>query len=238
MTEGQILVDGINLTRIPRKRIPRDWDLIETLLAYAPFRLMFEDNPDLTLTLHISGPVPAEHTEDLREVVDGFRRVLETVPPFIARRLFLAMSAGKLGHSTFQGRGLDHLSIADLYHLADLVLLPSSTEGRGLPILEAAAAGLPVVCSRYHPREVFEALIGRKLKKKRRIRYTRFPGGRFPTDLLQEITDRVFLHDASSEMRVHNRCAVAARYSMREVTHTFATAIEWLEGAHLDPKEE
>jgi len=131
---------------VPRKRIPRDWELIGTLFEYAPFLSMFEENPELTLTLHVTGPVPAEHEEDLRAVLAGFKRVLSGVPGYIGRRIYLALSAGKLAHSTFQGRGLDHLNLADLYHLADLVMLPSSTEGRGLPILEAAATGLPLIC--------------------------------------------------------------------------------------------
>jgi len=217
---------------VPRKRIPRDWDLIETLFGYAPFRSMFEDNPELTLTLHVTGPVPAEHEADLRAILAGFKRVLGSVPSYIGRRIYLALSAGKLAHSTFQGRGVDHLSIADLYHLADLVMLPSSTEGRGLPILEAAAAGLPLICSRYHPREVFEAVIGSDLKKRRRIRYMRFPEKRIGTELLQEITDLVFLPAVSAGLRLHNRRAVAARFGMRELTHSFSVGLAVLAGTN------
>jgi len=215
---------------VPRKRIPRDWDLIESLFQYLPFRLMFEENPELTLTLHVTGPVPAEHEEDLRDVIGGFKHVLRGLPDHIGRRVYLALSAGKLGHSTFQGRGLDHLSIADLYHLADLVTLPSATEGRGLPILEAAAAGLPLICSRYHPREVFEAVIGHELEERGRIRYLHFPEGRIGTALLQEITDLVFLPSASAALSLHNRRAMAARYSKRELTHSFGVAIDMLAG--------
>ena len=35
----------------------------------------------------------------------------------------------------------------DLYRLADLLLLPSHDEGFGIPILEAAAHRMPIVCS-------------------------------------------------------------------------------------------
>ncbi len=215
---------------VPRKRIPRDWELIGTLLQYAPFRSMFEENPELTLTLHVTGPVPAEHEEDLRDVVTGFRRVLSGAPHDIGRRIYLLLSAGKLGKSTLHARGPDQLSMADLYHVADLVMLPSETEGRGLPILEAAAAGLPLVCSQYHPREVFDAITGRNLKNSSRIQYSHFPDGRFGTELLQEITDLVFRPSVSSKLRHHNRRAVAARYSMPALTHSFQVGLDILAG--------
>ncbi|HSL27568.1 MAG TPA: glycosyltransferase family 4 protein [Anaerolineales bacterium] len=41
--------------------------------------------------------------------------------------------------------------IFDLYHLADALFLPSREEGFGIPILEAAIAGLPVFCSDIPP---------------------------------------------------------------------------------------
>ena len=37
--------------------------------------------------------------------------------------------------------------MADLYALADALLLPSEAEGFGIPVLEAGAHGLPVICS-------------------------------------------------------------------------------------------
>jgi glycosyltransferase involved in cell wall biosynthesis len=41
--------------------------------------------------------------------------------------------------------------IADFFHLADALLLPSQEEGFGIPILEAGLAGLPVFCSDIPP---------------------------------------------------------------------------------------
>ena len=45
------------------------------------------------------------------------------------------------------GRSADDHEVADLYALADALVFPSSSEGFGLPILEAAADRLPIVCS-------------------------------------------------------------------------------------------
>jgi glycosyltransferase involved in cell wall biosynthesis len=41
--------------------------------------------------------------------------------------------------------------IADLFHLADALILPSYEEGFGIPILEAGLAGIPVFCSDIPP---------------------------------------------------------------------------------------
>ncbi|MBI2300477.1 MAG: glycosyltransferase, partial [Armatimonadetes bacterium] len=51
--------------------------------------------------------------------------------------------------------------LADLYALADVVLLPSSTEGFGLPLLEAGLHRVPIVCSDLPAlREVVPLVIG------------------------------------------------------------------------------
>lgn len=213
---------------LTRKRIERDWELIRTLLEYGPFRTAFEANPEATLTLHVTGPVPLEHRDDLRLILDAYRRTLEAVAPALRPRLFQLFSAGHLGHSSFQEHSPHNLTVADLYHLSDLVLLPSATEGRGLPILESAAAGRPLVCSRYEPREVFADVIGEALAPDLRIHYAALPEEHINTALLQEVTDMVFLPENDGGRRLHNRRALAGRYGMRDVVHTFADSLNRL----------
>ena len=75
------------------------------------------------------------------DVVDAYRTTLDELPPDIARRVFLALSAGWQSHPTDD----DDIDIVDIYQLADLVMFPSLTEGRGLPIVEASAASVPGV---------------------------------------------------------------------------------------------
>jgi len=55
------------------------------------------------------------------------------------------------------GRSADDGLVADLYALADAMVLPSSSEGFGLPIVEAAVNRLPIVCSDL---AVFRSLAG------------------------------------------------------------------------------
>ncbi len=45
------------------------------------------------------------------------------------------------------GRSADERLVADLYAVADALILPSASEGFGLPMLEAAVARLPIVCT-------------------------------------------------------------------------------------------
>jgi hypothetical protein len=62
---------------VDRKRIWRDWELIGALMEYAPFRDEFEARPDMTLTLHVTGPAPIEHQPCLERVLDAYEQVLD-----------------------------------------------------------------------------------------------------------------------------------------------------------------
>lgn len=44
-------------------------------------------------------------------------------------------------------QGVDDMALANLYHQAEALILPSLYEGFGLPIVEALSAGTPVLCS-------------------------------------------------------------------------------------------
>ncbi len=89
----------------------------------------------------------------------------------------------------FAEKGFEPLTIETIYRMADAVVFPSQTEGRGLPIIEAGASGTPIICSQYRPKEVFRDVIGEKLPEELRIRYTRFLGGKFHPAFLSEVAD-------------------------------------------------
>lgn len=213
---------------VARKRIERDWQLVGALLEHPPFRTAFEQNPSLQLALHVTGPTPIEHQADLERVLHAYVDVLRSVPGSIADRLFLAFSVGNEDHPSFRARGFERMTIEDIYRMATVVVFPSETEGRGLPIIESSACGVPIICSRYHPEAVFAGVVGEHLPEERHIRYTLFPEGEFNEEFLDEVID-LLLNPAANRARIeHNKEAVRGRYSHEILRKTFDRFLEAL----------
>ena len=203
---------------VSRKRIPRDWDLIGALLRHPPFREEFERCADMTLVLLVTGPVPIEHRRDLEDVLHAFAGLLDSVPDSIGERLFQAFSVGHQHHPSLS----DGLEIFDIYHSADMVVFPSETEGRGLPIPESASAGIPIVCSRYEPISVFDDVVGTHRPDAERLLYLEFPESGFDDQLLEDTTTMLF-DPASFAGRIrHNRNVVRARFSLQDLQLSFS----------------
>ena len=197
---------------------------MSALLDYGPLREAFEQRPTLTLTLHITGPVPAEHRADLERVLDAYEATLAGLPEAIARRLFLALSVGFRSNPSHDGV----LDIVDIYQLADLVVFPSLTEGRGLPIPESAAAGIPIVCSPYDPRVVFDQVVGANLPADLQIRHAEFPEGDFSDELLARLTVVLLRPESQAALISHNREATKRRYSFAALQSSLAEILEQL----------
>jgi glycosyltransferase involved in cell wall biosynthesis len=198
---------------IGRKRIKMDIQLIGALLQHPNFRNEFDNNPNKQIVLHITGPVPIEHQQDLEEVLNTFIEVCEKLPKSVTDRLFLAFSVGTEEHTVFPEKGLKRLYIHDIYHLATAIVFPSQTEGRGLPIVESSAGGVPIICSRYFPFEVFDGVVGKTLEKEKQIKYTLFPEGGFPNDFLDRVIELLLHPEKNKAVNKHNQKVVKERYS-------------------------
>jgi len=213
---------------ISRKRIEKDLHLIGALFEHEPFRKEFEDDPERTILIHITGPVPIEHQCDLETVLNAYIEMCNNIPAKFADRIFIAFSVGTEDHPSLKTAGLKRLRIENIYRLATLILFPSETEGRGLPIIEASACGIPIVCSRYYPEDVFSEVVGEKLEQDKQIIYTLFPEEEFSTDFLNDVT-RIMLSDNRDLKRVaHNKIAVNARYGTGVLLGTFNAVLKEL----------
>ena len=213
---------------VGRKRIERNFELLKELLDKSALGKVFIDHTDLQLILQITGPTPEEHQEDLEKVLCSYRDIICTLPAELSDRIFIAFSVGQEAHESFDRKGYSPLTMPEIYRMADVVVFPSETEGRGLPIIESSASGVPIICSQYDPQEVFEDVVGTHLPDDLRIRYTLFPEGDFTDDFLCDVSDLILNPQRRMDVIEHNREAVRARYSHASLIKAFQRLLEQL----------
>lgn len=213
---------------IARKRIEMDVDLLRTLLHHPPFQEAFANNPARQLVLHVTGPVPIEHQADLETILRAFQDLLNAVPAGVADRVFLAFSVGTETHPALAANQLENLCIEEIYRLATVILFPSETEGRGLPIIESSACGVPIICSRYYPEEVFAEVVGEGLADEEQIKYLLFPEDGFQPDFLDQAADLILKPETAVPIKKHNKNAVRLRYSTEMIKNKFLQFFEAL----------
>jgi glycosyltransferase involved in cell wall biosynthesis len=109
----------------PRKNIELALEILAALRAHLP-----------EARLLVTGPVGPHNPAN----VDYLQRLL-------ALRQELKLEGAATFVAEASAELLPDEVVAELYRVADLVLLPSYEEGFGLPILEAGLAGVPIFCS-------------------------------------------------------------------------------------------
>lgn len=210
---------------VGRKRIERGVELIQALLQ-GSMRAIFEQKPNQQLVLHVTGPTPLEHQGDLETILYAYSNLIDNLPPSVAERVFLAFSGGRETHPSFEEQYFKDLNIADIFRMATAVLFPSETEGRGLPIIESAAVGVPIICSRYQPEEVFAVVVGEDLPEELQIRYQLFPEEDFSEEFLDEVAELLTNPEARTRWRERNRRAVRLRYSETALRAAFQRLLD------------
>ncbi len=131
-------------------------------------------------------------------------------------------------HECFASKGFERLYIQDIYRLATAIVFPSELEGRGLPIIESSAAGIPIICSRYFPAEVFGDVVGEDMDAEKQIRYTLFEEEGFSEKFLSEVIELLLFPAKGVERKEHNIQAVKLRYNMAVLRDTFAELLDKL----------
>jgi len=199
---------------ISRKRIERSFNLLLKMFEQDEMLLRFRKTSHLKLTLVITGPIASGHYQYYQKLVGRFHKLLNLIKPELKERVYLALLFGELDQESFKSRFEEPIGIPELYNISSLVLLPSKTEGRGLPIVEATACGTPIFCSRYDPEKVYSEVIGEHLGEQDRLKVLEFKGKKINNAIVRKIIDRVFFpHRYTDEFR-HNKKVVHRRYSL------------------------
>lgn len=199
---------------ISRKRIETSFNLLLKMFEEEEMNQRFRKTSQLKMTLLITGPIASGHYGYYKRLVERFEELLQEAGPDLKNRVYLALLFGELDRDSFKERFDRPVGIAELYNIASLVLLPSKTEGRGLPIIEATACGTPIFCRRYEPETVYSDVIGEHLGEKDRLKVLEFRGKRISSSIVEEISSRVFFPHRYTEEFRHNKRVVHKRYSL------------------------
>ena len=202
---------------ISRKSIELNFKLIKRLFSYDSFYEKFLTNPQLKLSLIVSGPIPHGQQDYYQELKKDFKNFLKGLPDEFKSRVLLGFLFSEFDKNEFKKKHKKPLDIEQLYDVASLILLPSQTEGRGLPIIEAAACGTPIFCRQYEPRAVYDEVIGRHLDESMRLNVLEFKGSKIPKRLAGKICDHVFYPQNRMVDVTHNRNVINKRYSLESL---------------------
>ncbi|MBN1182149.1 MAG: phosphodiester glycosidase family protein [Bacteroidales bacterium] len=200
---------------ISRKRIELGFKLVSKIFEDRDFIAKLKNTTNLKLTIIITGPIAAGHHEYFEQLLRDFAALQNEISPELKNRLFLAFLFSELDKEEFKKRFKEPVGIPELYNIASLVLLPSKTEGRGLPIIEATACGTPIFCRRYTPEKVYSEVIGENLPEIDRLKVIEFNGKKITDKHVQQIIRRVFYPHLYTEEILHNRRAVQKRFSLQ-----------------------
>ena len=199
---------------ISRKSIELNFKLLQKLFQNEGFIQKFIDNPQLNISVIVTGPIPSGQKDYYEKLLFDFSDFLSHLSDRFQNRVFLGFLFSAFDKYEFRKKYDSPIDIKQLYNIASLILLPSQTEGRGLPIIEAAASGTPIFCRQYEPREVFDEVIGYHLKEDDRLRVLEFRGEEIPEKLVNKIINHVFYPQNLLNDIAHNLSVIKKRYSL------------------------
>lgn len=218
---------------IARKRIELGFKLVKRMFNNRHFLDRLKSTQNLKLTLIVTGPIAVGHYDYFNKLLNRFSQLLHSIDPILSNRLYLAFLFSELDKEPFKEKFTNPVGIPELYNIASLVLLPSKTEGRGLPIIEASACGTPIFCTRYFPQEVYAEVVGEHLKEKERLNVIEFNGKKISRKHIKQIIYRVLFPHKFTEEVIHNKHAVKKRFSLAALNNNVMRIIEILYNQQL-----
>lgn len=213
---------------ISRKRIETSFNLLLKMFQEEEMILRFRKTSHMKMTLIITGPIASGHFPYFKKLIERFRDLLNELDPELKERVYLALLFGELDREIFKKKFEHPAGIAELYNISSLVLLPSKTEGRGLPIIEATACGTPIFCRRYEPEKVYSDVIGEHLGERDRLKVMEFKGKKISDGMVKRITDRIFFPNRYTDETRHNQRVVLKRYSLDALNNNLHQVLQRL----------
>ena len=211
---------------VKRKNIEVGFKLINRLIKFDSFRQKLLLTPNLKITLIVTGPIPDGQYDYFIQVINNFNDLIKSLPDEIKDRIFLGFLFSEFDKDRFKKIFKTPIGITELYNVASLILLPSETEGRGLPIIEAASVGVPIFCRRYYPHNVYSEVIGEHLSEDLQLKVIEFNGNEITKYHLKSITERVFYpHQFINEIN-HNKNVVDKRYSLKSLKNNIENILK------------
>lgn len=177
---------------IARKKIEVDFTLLKLLFDDEEFVEYFEDNSNLKLTLLVTGPIATGHLNYFIKLLNEFDGFLARVNQKHKNRILLGFIFSEYDKPSFKNKFDKPVTYTDVFNVSSFVLLPSETEGRGLPIIEAAACGIPIFCRRYQPEEVYRKIKGEDLPKYDRLKVIEFTDPRLSNEIIEDVKKQIF----------------------------------------------
>ncbi len=201
-------------TRIlERKKIEVNFKLIKKMFENKVFSKSFDNSKKLKITMLITGPIGVGHLNYAKKLLYLFEEMLSEIDANYRKRIFLGFVFSEFDKQSFKERYKEPLSIIELYKIASLVLLPSETEGRGLPIIESSACGRPIFTRRYYPEHVYANVIGEHLPRQERLKVIEFINDNINEKIIDNVVNHIlYPQDYRDEMN-HNKRVIKNRYS-------------------------
>lgn len=213
---------------ISRKRIEVSFELIRKMLEVKSLQSKIRESDDLKITVLITGPIPAGQFPYFKKLVQRFESLLESIDKEFRKRVYLGFLFSEMDKKRFKTYFNNPIGIPELYSISSLVLLPSKTEGRGLPIIESAAAGVPIFCRRYQPENVYAEVIGEHLPEKERLKVIEFTGQTVLDSHVKSVIERVFFPHLHHRGIRHNIKVLEKRYSINALNQSIDSIVKKL----------
>lgn len=203
---------------IARKQIEKNFSVLKELFDDKEFKKHLIQKKRQVLLL-ITGPIASGHFEYFQKIKKEIVNCYQQLPPDLKERFFVGFKFGKDSNENFLTEGLKELGIGELYGISDLVFLLSQTEGRGLPIIESAAAGVPLVVNPFSPYQTYKEVTSR-LKV--------FEWQDNDHDLVRELMPFIISKEKRKQLLKANRKVVNARFTFKALQEQFVYILEKL----------